>query len=271
MASAKQNQLRNRRWGTRGRIYRWSICHIEDYRSKRAYGEGSNSSGEVCQSFESSFSSGLLILSSLRRRFQQNQEDCTFTVLALLPTATDNIIEALPVETITHDLQQKKAERLGKSAATPSEISSGPPSVTDEDGKSLASFQSESFVHTSQMASSGSGDSSQPKPPKTKVQLWNELKISCEQQLFPCVPQRNLLILPSYHPFLHPPIHTLPPCPSHPHPTEPPRPTELPFKRCLLSFTPTTRPNNQPRKPRRRQRRTNIRQRLRNKSQVPYL
>ena len=124
----------------------------------------------------------VLIQFSLRRRFQQNQEDCTFTVLALLPTATDNIIDALPVETITHDLQQKKAERLGKSAGTPSELSSGPPSVTDEDGKSLASFQSESYVHASQMAASsaGSGDSSRPKSPKTKVQLWNELKISCK-------------------------------------------------------------------------------------------
>ena len=130
--------------------------------------------------------SPMLILASLRRRFQQNQEDCTFTVLALLPTATDNIIDALPVETITHDLQQKKAERLGRSGGTPSEMSSGPPSVTDEDGKSLASFQSESYVHASQMAasSSGSGDSSSSKPPKTKAQLWNDLKISCEQHDF---------------------------------------------------------------------------------------
>ncbi len=131
-----------------------------------------------------------LILSSLRRRFQQNQEDCTFTVLALLPTATDNIIEALPVETITHDLQQKKAERLGRSGGTSSEPSSGPPSVIDEDGKSLASFRSESYAHASQMAasSSGSGDASVPKTPKTKVQLWNELKISGQQHWFLRVP-----------------------------------------------------------------------------------
>ena len=127
-----------------------------------------------------------LSFSSLRRRFQQNQEDCTFTVLALLPTATDNVIDALPVETITHDLQQKKAERLGRGGGTPSEMSSGPPSVTDEDGKSLASFQSESYVHASQMAasSSGNGDYGVQKPPKTKVQLWSDLKISCEHRKF---------------------------------------------------------------------------------------
>ena len=128
----------------------------------------------------------MLNVSSLRRRFQQNQEDCTFTVLALLPTATDNIIEALPVETITHDLQQKKTERLGRNGGTPSEPSSGPPSVTDEDGKSLASFPSESYVHASQMtaSASGSGDASVSKNPKTKVQLWNELKISGQQHWF---------------------------------------------------------------------------------------
>jgi len=116
----------------------------------------------------------------LRRRFQQNQEDCTFTVLALLPTASENILEALPVESITQELQQKKAERLGRSEggiSDPSSTASGPPSVKDDDGKSLSSFQSESYVHASQMATSSSGSGEGPR--KGKAQLWNELKISC--------------------------------------------------------------------------------------------
>jgi peroxin-3 len=121
---------------------------------------------------------------SLRRRFQQNQEDCTFTVLALLPTATENILEALPVENITLELQRKKAERLARSGGlsepTSSELSSGPPSVNDEDGRSMRSMRSEGFVHTSQVVDgrSSSGESS-PRSNKTKIQLWNELKISC--------------------------------------------------------------------------------------------
>lgn len=133
---------------------------------------------------------GSLCLSSLRRRFQQNQEDCTITVLALLPTATENIIDALPVESITNELQQKKVERLGRSTATldttPSELSSGPPSVTDEDGKSLASFQSGSYVHASQTEESslGAGDSGSQRPSKSKIQLWNELKINCNYLTF---------------------------------------------------------------------------------------
>ena len=116
---------------------------------------------------------------SLRRRFQQNQEDCTFTVLALLPTAAENVFDALPVESITHELQQQKAERLHKGAA-PSELSSGPPSVSDDNGRSVASFQSESYIHASQMAlNSEDGKTNSQRPKKSKAQLWSELKISC--------------------------------------------------------------------------------------------
>lgn len=126
------------------------------------------------------------IYCSLRRRFEQNQEDCTFTVLAILPTATENILDAIPVEQILDELQKHKAERLARSVG-PSEVaSSAPPSVTDDDAKSLTSFQSESYVHASQIANgdSGSGEGSEAtaekKPKKSKAQLWNDMKISCE-------------------------------------------------------------------------------------------
>ena len=126
---------------------------------------------------------------SLRRRFEQNQEDCTFTVLAILPTAVDNIFEALPVEQLLEELQQQRAERLAKSVG-PSEVStadlsSPPPSTVDNgDSKSLAS---ESFVHTSQIAESTTieGSPGKLKPPptaaskKNKTQLWNQMKIDC--------------------------------------------------------------------------------------------
>jgi peroxin-3 len=91
----------------------------------------------------------------------------------------------LPVESITHELQAKRAERPGRIGTEPeipvTEHSSGPPSVTDEDGKSLKSFQSESYVHASQMgdASSRTGNPNFPSSAKSKVQLWNDLKINC--------------------------------------------------------------------------------------------
>jgi peroxin-3 len=96
------------------------------------------------------------------------------------------------VENITHELQQQKAERLGRtgnSQLTPSEKSSGTPSLPDEDGRSTSSFQTEGFLHTSQIdtPSSGSGEE-KLKPRRTKVQLWTELKISCE------LPRMYLLI-----------------------------------------------------------------------------
>ncbi|KAF3091489.1 peroxin [Orbilia oligospora] len=105
---------------------------------------------------------------NLRRRFEQNQEDCSFTVLALLPTATERILELLPVEQITHQLQEKKAARLAKSGA-PSEVSFGALSVKDDDGISVKSLKSEPAPQT------GTGE---PRPKRTKAQLWNELKIT---------------------------------------------------------------------------------------------
>lgn len=119
-----------------------------------------------------------LTFHSLRRRFQQNQEDCTITVLELLPTMAQNVLEALPSESISKELQQKRSQRLNKSAG-PSELSSGTLSAADEDGRSLSSFPSESFVHASQMEASSTGDR-ESRVTKSKAQLWNELKISCK-------------------------------------------------------------------------------------------
>merc|ERR1711977_440937 len=53
-------------------------------------------------------SSDRIAKENLRRRFEQNQEDCTYTILALLPTATTNILEAMPTESITYEIQQMK-------------------------------------------------------------------------------------------------------------------------------------------------------------------
>lgn len=120
---------------------------------------------------------------SIQRRFQQNQEDCTITVLELLPTVAESLLEALPSERISKELQQKKAEKSGKSAATsdmaPSDFSSRAPSLINDDAKSQSSLQSESYVHASQMAGSSSGSGEQ-RPQMSKAQLWNDLKISCK-------------------------------------------------------------------------------------------
>lgn len=116
---------------------------------------------------------------SLRRRFEQNQTDCTYTVLALLPTAAEDILEALPVEELTKELQKKRAERMARlnaGEAASSEMSSVTPSLVDEDRRSLSS---EGFLHTSQFGEGVEGGDEQARPRRNKTQLWNEVKINC--------------------------------------------------------------------------------------------
>ncbi|KAK4227920.1 putative PEX3 peroxisomal biogenesis factor 3 [Podospora fimiseda] len=153
-------------------------------------------------------SSDRIAKENLRRRFEQNQEDCTFTVLALLPTATAAILEAMNTEKITFDIQQLKGPNSAVARAK-SIGSTGPPSIsaetnfTDEDGRSIisVSVQSEAGLHTTQLsvppplttpngnaegAGATEGTASQesasllapPRPRKSKRQLWNDLTIS---------------------------------------------------------------------------------------------
>lgn len=103
-------------------------------------------------------------------------------MLALLPTFRDEIIAALPAEDLTAELQKQKQDRLAKSTgpseAASSEFPSAPASTIDDDKASLSSFQTGSYIHASQMAEGGEGGANKPR--KTKVQLWNQLKITCE-------------------------------------------------------------------------------------------
>lgn len=180
----------------------------------------------------------ILITSSLRRRFEQNQEDCTFTVLALLPTATDNIMAELETERITFELQQQKAAKLARSGELGSELgmNSTPPSVTDDDGRSMISLQSESGVHASQIgipSSAAVGEGAQDggekiqKARKTKLQLWNDLKISCKSiYLSEYWKKTNES---SRHKSIHPSLYSLTSNAPHTNPTQPSWPTLLPL------------------------------------------
>jgi peroxin-3 len=98
----------------------------------------------------------------------------------LLPTATENILEALPVEELTQELQKKRAERLARlngAEVQSSDPGSATTSVTDDDGRSLASFQTDSYIHTGPAGGSNiEGDGQRLK--KSKAQLWNEVKIT---------------------------------------------------------------------------------------------
>ncbi|KAJ5785821.1 Peroxin-3 [Penicillium pulvis] len=140
-------------------------------------------------------SSDRIAKENLRRRFEQNQTDCAYTVIALLPTATENIVDALPVEELTKELQKKRAERLARLNAgetTGSDMSSVSPSLPGDDTKSLSSFQSEGYVHTSQLGEPADSDG-QPRVKRNKTQLWNEVKITSVTRSFTMIYILSLL------------------------------------------------------------------------------
>ncbi|GLI81028.1 peroxin [Penicillium ochrochloron] len=142
-------------------------------------------------------SSDRIARENLRRRFEQNQTDCNYTVLALLPTATENIIEALPVEELTKELQKKRAERLARLNAgetAGSDMTSVSPSMTEDDRKSLSSFQSEGYLHTSQLGESVNPEAQAP-PKRNKTQLWNEVKITSITRSFTLIYTLSLLTI----------------------------------------------------------------------------
>ncbi|KAE8146013.1 putative MFS transporter [Aspergillus avenaceus] len=141
-------------------------------------------------------SSDRIARENLRRRFEQNQTDCTYTVLALLPTAAEGILEALPVEELTKELQRKRAERLARLNAgegTGSDLSSISPSLPEEDRRSLSSFQSNGFVRTSQSGRSTVEGDGEARPKRNKTQLWNDVKITSITRSFTMIYTLSLL------------------------------------------------------------------------------
>lgn len=93
-------------------------------------------------------------------------------------------------ENITYEIQQMKTAKSVKSG---SESTASPPSIadtslTEEEGKSMASMHSDSGIHASQITTptpfsaggeGGQQDGGAPKSRKTKRQLWDDLTISC--------------------------------------------------------------------------------------------
>lgn len=102
------------------------------------------------------------------------------------------------MESLTHELQQKKAARIAKSAAAstidaasdagPAPSTAPAPavaSVKEDDNQSLQSFASETFSAIPGR-DAGEGVSAalvEKSPRKTKPQLWDEIKISCRHSL----------------------------------------------------------------------------------------
>ncbi|CAK7563838.1 MAG: peroxin [Sporothrix epigloea] len=162
-------------------------------------------------------SSDRIAKENLRRRFEQNQEDCTFTVLALLPTVTANVLESMNTEAITYQIQHMKigsAVAAARSVRSEGADSVTPPSiadtlVTEDEDRSMASLQSESGVHASQVVlpaqapasysvaatTGGEPQRDAPKLRKTKRQLWDDLIISSITRAYTLLYTVSLLVM----------------------------------------------------------------------------
>jgi peroxin-3 len=103
-------------------------------------------------------------------------------------------LEELNTERITFEIQQMKGSvrslKSGSAESTASPPSIADTTLTEEDGKSMASLQSESGVHASQITTSsaqatageaGRQDGGAQPSRKSKRQLWDDLTISGKQ------------------------------------------------------------------------------------------
>lgn len=106
------------------------------------------------RNFQSSLRQEILFKEQIKRRFLQTQQDCYYTILALLPVLTDPIVNSLPIEMITQALKMKKTNTTG------AEMSD---SMLTTDNLNIhensQNLELSSFLHMS------------------KTELWNELKI----------------------------------------------------------------------------------------------
>ncbi|KAG0248157.1 peroxin, partial [Linnemannia exigua] len=71
----------------------------------------------------------------MKRRFEQNQQDCVFTVLSLLPTLGDQLLHELNVELITAKLQQTRSQRSTPAPTPDSSMILPPKPTTTEQGE----------------------------------------------------------------------------------------------------------------------------------------
>ncbi|CAI5756722.1 unnamed protein product [Candida verbasci] len=100
-----------------------------------------------------------LFKQQIKQRFIQTQQDCYYTLLALLPVLSKDVIEALPVELITQALRLKKTgtTEVKNNNATTDELTTDNLNLLDNNNNPKSNLS----VYLS----------------KSKIELWNLLKI----------------------------------------------------------------------------------------------
>ncbi|KAA8916542.1 hypothetical protein TRICI_001308 [Trichomonascus ciferrii] len=131
---------------------------------------------------------------NLKRRFEQNQQDATFTIMALLPSLSGQVMERYPVEKITQELQAKRGEKRAPAASVaasdlPSETSINSSSVSAEHQPQPQQNDDTATVAVQERQEGGEGTTK-----KTKTQLWKELKIESLTRAFTLIYTNALLV-----------------------------------------------------------------------------
>ncbi|KAK0563617.1 peroxin [Tilletia horrida] len=107
---------------------------------------------------------------NLRRRFTQNQEDCTFTILALLPTLDSVLAKVYDVDAITRELSAKppQAQSQSQPAAEPAAAPASEPAVPATQPPAAAEAQA---VSAPQEAATSDEQAQEPAAPSHAAEL----------------------------------------------------------------------------------------------------
>ncbi|KAK6462361.1 Peroxin-3 [Scheffersomyces coipomensis] len=114
----------------------------------------------------------LIFKQQIKQRFIQTQQDCYYTILALLPVLTSPIIEHLPVELITQALRLKKNNPLPQQQQQV-QSSSGP----NNPNSTINSELTADNLNLLDNNNSNNQSKLNVYLNKSKVELWNILKI----------------------------------------------------------------------------------------------
>ncbi|PKI84069.1 peroxin [Malassezia vespertilionis] len=149
---------------------------------------------------------------NLRRRFLQNQEDCSFTIMALLPTISIQIFKTMDVESTSKELQRQskkplpsteEKERGPEAQAAQAQPDSSESGITDDSGMPAAAVRGTGLdrlseappppisdsaklpTATSQSSGQGSDFAREEEDRRVKkLQLWNEIKYTSFARTF---------------------------------------------------------------------------------------
>ncbi|KAK6201425.1 Peroxin-3 [Scheffersomyces amazonensis] len=128
--------------------------------------------------YQNSLRQEYIFKQQIKQRFIQTQQDCYYTILALLPVLTSPIIEHLPVELITQALRLKKNTSSSQQPQTIAHDTNGNTTINSE-----LTTDNLNILDNSNNSGSNNSNNNNEKSKlnvylnKSKVELWNLLKI----------------------------------------------------------------------------------------------